>query len=86
MQALINTGLSGLALVIIGAMYNSIHRRMSEMEKIATAIGGKLDSKRNRSDCDERTHHQTVMNVDVIDRLARIETKMDILLNGKGKH
>lgn len=53
------------------------------METMAQAIGGKLDTKRDRSDCEEKHRHQTDMNVDVIDRLARIETKMDMILNGK---
>ena len=56
------------------------------MEKKTGAIGNKLDGKIDKDMCETHRKHQTDMNVDMIDRLARIETKMDILIqNGRQK-
>jgi len=78
--------ITGVLLIIIGIIYKSLHIRMGDMEKKTGAIGNKLDGKIDKDMCETHRKHQTDMNVDMIDRLARIETKMDILIqNGRQK-
>ena len=80
------TLIASILTILIGFIFRSLHGRVSDMEKKSSAIGNKLDSKIDKDMCEGHRKHQTDLNVDMIDRLARIETKMDILIqNGRNK-
>lgn len=84
-QILFNSIAAGIIIALIGAIYCIHGRRMEINEKATTAIGTKMDSKVEKGSCEEHRRHQTEVNMNIIERLARIETKMDTLLNGHGK-
>jgi len=82
----VNVGLSGLTLVLIGVIYRTTHNRLDAVENRTSGMSRKLDVKMEKETCEDHREHQTKINIEVIERLAKIETKIDILLNGGSRN
>lgn len=82
---LVHTGIGGVTIVLIGVIYNSMSKRIGDVERVNSGIGKSIDKKMDKNTCDTHLSRQTALNIDVIDRLARIETKIDFIRNGNGK-
>ena len=83
-KELVQYGLYGLIILLIGIIYRSTNSRVNEAERICVGVSRKLDVKTDKETCEDHRQHQTKINIELIDRLARIETKMDLIINSRG--
>lgn len=82
--AIINTGLLSITIILIGFIYKSNAARIEGIEKKSNWLARTVNNVKTKEDCEDNRNHQTKINIELIDRLARIETKMDLILNNRG--
>lgn len=81
----VHIGMGSVTLALIGVFYSAMNRRLNNAENVIRGMGNSLDKKPDKDVCEGHRAHQTSINIDLIDRLARIETKIDLLKNGHSK-
>ena len=84
-EILVQGGIGTVIIALVGVFFASSSRRIDRLEGKASGMGSSLDKKTDKESCEDHRAHQTKLNIDIIDRLARIETKVDFIRNGNEK-
>lgn len=69
--------------VILGVIARVITNKIQHLEDKLSSMWKRIDEKQNTKDCLLNHRDQMKVNHDLIERFARVETKVDLLLNGR---
>jgi hypothetical protein len=78
--------LTGFVMLFISGMFGFILWKIREQDNKRSSMWNKIDGKLDWKSYEKDKETQTKINIDIIERLAKIETKIDILLNGGKTH
>jgi len=73
-----------IALAFATILFKVVLSKNAEQDKRITTIWSRVDDKISCRDCEKYRDTQGNLNMELIKQMTRIETKLDLVLNGRG--